>query len=197
MAFTVGFGSGVGSVGTTAVYTSGYSPKAIDGNMPCLPEQGEDHMAYKINRTIMINGQRKWIRADSEQEYFEKVVHLMGGSPTEQATEKHPFPEYAQKWFDVYGKPSVSSVAAITYQRQIDKYLNPAFHEKSIEEITTADIQALFNDMGNCAKDTKYKVKTVLGMILSCAQEDGLIARNPLLSNRLRINGKQSVDTVP
>lgn len=56
-------------------------------------------MAYKINRTIMINGQRKWIRADSEQEYFEKVVHLMGGSPTEQATEKHPFPEYAQKWF--------------------------------------------------------------------------------------------------
>lgn len=170
---------------------------AFDGNMPCLPTKGENNMAYKINRTVIVNGQRKWIRANTEQEYFEKVVQLMGGCAAEQPTEKHPFPEYAQKWFDVYAKPSIASVTAVTYQRQIDKYLNPAFQEKNIEDISTADIQALFNDMGNCAKETKNKVKTVLGMILSCAVEDGLIVKNPMLSKRLRINGRQSADTLP
>lgn len=153
-------------------------------------------MAYKINRTVMIDGQRKWIHADNEQQYFEKVVQLMGGNVAEPQTEKHPFPEYAQKWFDVYGKPSVATVTALTYQRQIDKYLTPAFSGKNIEDITTADIQALFNSMGDCAKETKNKVKTVLGMIMSCAVEDGLIARNPMQSKRLRINGKKSTDTL-
>ena len=153
-------------------------------------------MAYKINRTVMIDGQRKWIHADNEQQYFEKVVQLMGGNVAEPQTEKHPFPEYAQKWFDVYGKPSVATVTALTYQRQIDKYLTPAFSGKNIEDITTADIQALFNSMGDCAKETKNKVKTVLGMIMSCAVEDGLIARNPMQSKRLRINGRKSTDTL-
>lgn len=168
-----------------------------DGNMPSFPLIGDGNMAYKINRTVTVDGQRKWIRANSEQEYFEKVVQLMGCSTVEPPTQKHPFPEYAQKWFDVYGEPSVATVTALTYQRQINKYLIPHFREKNIEDITTADIQALFNDMGNCAKETKYKVKTVLGMILCCATEDGIIARNPILSKRLRINGRQSTDIPP
>ena len=168
-----------------------------DGNMPSFPLIGDGFMAYKINRTVTIDGQRKWIRANSEQEYFEKVVQLMGCSAAAPPIEKHPFPEYARKWFEVYGKPSVATVTALTYQRQINKYLIPHFREKNIEDITTADIQALFNDMGNCAKETKYKVKTVLSMILCCATEDGIIARNPILSKRLRINGRQSIDTLP
>ena len=153
-------------------------------------------MAYKINRTVTIDGQRKWIHADNEQQYFEKVVQLVGGKTAEPQTEKHPFPEYAQKWFNVYGKPAVATVTALTYQRQIDKYLTPAFSEKNVEDVTTADIQALFNSMGDCAKETKNKVKTVLGMIMSCAVEDGLIARNPMQSKRLRINGRKSTDTL-
>ena len=152
-------------------------------------------MAYKINRTVTIDGQRKWIHADNEQQYFEKVVQLVGGKTAESQTEKHPFPEYAQKWFNVYGKPAVATVTALTYQRQIDKYLTPAFSEMNVEDVTTADIQALFNSMGDCAKETKNKVKTVLGMIMSCAVEDGLIARNPMQSKRLRINGRKSTDT--
>lgn len=168
-----------------------------DGSMLPFPLIGDGKMAYKINRTVIINGERKWIRANSEQEYFEKVVQLMGCSTAAPPIEKHPFPEYAQKWFEFYGKPSVATVTALTYQRQINKYLVPCFKEKNIEDITTADIQALFNAMGNCAKETKYKVKTVLSMILCCATEDGIIARNPILSKRLRINGKQSSDTLP
>lgn len=166
------------------------------GDMPCLPALGGNDMAYKINRTVTVDGQRKWIRANTEQEYFEKVVQLMGGKTAEPQTERHPFPEYAQRWFDVYGKPAVATVTALTYQRQIDRYLTPAFRDKSVEEITTADIQALFNTMGDCAKETKNKVKTVLGMIMSCAVEDGLIVRNPMLSKRLRVSGKKSTDTL-
>lgn len=55
-----------------------------------------------------------------------------------------------------------------------------------------ADIQALFNAMGNCAKETKYKVKTVLSMILCCATEDGVIARNPILQSGCGLMGSRA-----
>ena len=120
-------------------------------------------MAYKINRTVTIDGQRKWIHADNEQQYFEKVVQLVGGKTAEPQTKKHPFPEYAQKWFNVYGKPAVATVTALTYQRQIDKYLIPAFSEKNVEDVTTADIQALFNSMGGLRQRNQKQGKDSIG----------------------------------
>lgn len=134
-----------------------------NGNMPRLPTTGDDTMAYKINRTVTIDGQRKWIHADNEQQYFEKVVQLVGGKTAEPQTKKHPFPEYAQKWFNVYGKPAVATVTALTYQRQIDKYLIPAFSEKNVEDVTTADIQALFNSMGGLRQRNQKQGKDSIG----------------------------------
>lgn len=167
-----------------------------NGDMPCFLQEGENNMAYKINRPVTIAGQKKWIHANTEQEYIEKVFQYYTDSNSAPApSEKRPFNEYAQKWFDTYAKPSIATVTANTYQRQINKYLIPAFTGKSIQEITTDDVQALFNSMGNCAKETKQKVKVVLNMILTSASEDGLIVKNPMQSKRLRINGKQSTTT--
>ncbi len=40
----------------------------------CTPfQQGVEEMATRINRTITINGIKKWIHADTEQEYAEKI----------------------------------------------------------------------------------------------------------------------------
>lgn len=171
-----------------------------NGNMPRLPESGDENMAYKINRSIMVGGQRKWIHANTEQEYVDKIMALMGATvfpETEKEKEKHLFSDYARHWFDVFGKSSVETVTAICYKRQIDIHLIPAFADRYIEDITTADIQEMFNNMGDCAKETKKKAKTVLGMILDCAVEDNLIAKNPIHSKRLRIHGKQSTETAP
>ena len=154
----------------------------------CVPfQQGAEEMATKINRTVTVNGEQKWIHANTEQEYCDKIAKILG-QLLEPATSKHDFAAYAQNWFDLYSKPNIELATATTYQRQLRLYLIPAFDGMAIEDITTDDVQKLFNGMTG-AKATKQKAKQVLNMVFETALEDGLIQRNPLKSKRLKITG--------
>ena len=161
-----------------------------NGNVPSQKGDGSD-MATKINRTVVINGVKRWIHANTEQEYADKLIKLYSGETTSAA---HDFRSYALNWFDVYSKPAVATVTANTYERQLTKYLIPHFDGIPVENICVDDIQRLFNSM-NCTKATKDKVKMVLNMILNAAVEDGLLAKNPMKSSRLKITGKASKTT--
>ena len=161
----------------------------------CMPyQEGNTDMA-KINRAVMINGEKRWIRANTEQEYCDKLLKLTGTDQQERKS-NHPFPKYALNWFETYSKPNIESVTAITYQRQIKQYLIPAFEGMAIEDITTDEVQRLFNNM-NGAKSTKDKTKIVLNQILDAAVEDNLLPKNPLKSKRLKITGRESKTTAP
>ena len=163
----------------------------------CMPSQEDTDMATKINRAVLIHGKKTWIRANTEQEYADKLAeHLSAGEPVQSAKGKHNFGNYAWNWFHTYSKPNVETATATTYKRQLTLYLIPAFGDRSIEDITTDDIQRLFNGMHG-AKATKEKVKTVLGMIMDMAVEDNLITKSPLKSKRLRIAGDDSKPTEP
>ena len=163
--------------------------------LDCMPfQQGVEGMATKINRTIMIDGVKRWIHANTEQEYADKLMKLLDCKPPE--TGKHPFSEYAWNWFEVYSKPNIETVTATTYERQLTRYLLPAFEGIAVEDITTDEVQRLFNSM-DTAKATKDKVKIVLNQILEAAKDDKLIADNPLKSKRLRITGTASKATQP
>lgn len=155
-----------------------------------IPFRGDaTEMAYKINRTVNVSGRKCWIHANSEQEYAEKLLKLYSGDiPT---ASKHNFSDYAMNWFEVYSRPNIETATAATYKRQLTKYLNPHFQNIAVEDITPDDVQRLFNGM-NCAKATKDKVRIVLNMILNAAIEDGLLAKNPLKSSRIRITGTAS-----
>ena len=163
--------------------------------LDCMPfQQGVEEMATKINRTIMIGGVKRWIHANTEQEYADKLMKLLNNKPPEAG--KHPFSEYAWNWFEVYSKPNIETVTATTYKRQLTRYLLPAFEGIAVEDITTDEVQRLFNSM-DTAKATKEKVKIVLNQILEAAKDDKLIADNPLKSKRLRITGTASKATQP
>ena len=163
--------------------------------LDCMPfQQGVEGMATKINRTIMISGVKRWIHANTEQEYADKLMKLLNCKPPE--TGKHPSSEYAWNWFEVYSKPNVETVTATTYKRQLTRYLLPTFEGMAVEDITTDEVQRLFNSMGT-AKATKGKVKIVLNQILEAAKDDKLIDDNPLKSKRLRITGAASKATQP
>jgi len=149
-------------------------------------------MPTKINRSVVINGNRKWIRANSEQEYAEKLLKLSAsGMEKIQTPSKHIFVEYAESWFRVYSLPNIEAATAATYRRQLKLYLIPAFGEMAVEDITTDDIQGLFNSMTG-TKATKQKARMVLNMILEAAVEDGLLPRNPLKSRRIKLTGEAS-----
>lgn len=74
--------------------------------------EGDTEMAkYKINQPVMINGEKRWITANSMQEVADKITKLLG---TPQDRGKHPFEEYAWNWFETYSKPNIEAATAIT-----------------------------------------------------------------------------------
>ena len=154
-------------------------------------------MAKKIRRQIEIGGAKRWISGDSEQEYADNLARALTGSAEPRLAErKHNFRAYAQKWFEVFSKPNVAAVTAITYERQLKNHIYPVLGKIDVEDILPADVQRVFNEMDG-AKETKIKVKNVLNMVLEQALEDDLIRRNPLHSRSIRITGRASEATEP
>ncbi|MBR6185356.1 MAG: tyrosine-type recombinase/integrase family protein [Bacteroidaceae bacterium] len=154
-------------------------------------------MSKRIRRRVVVNGQQVWVTASTEQEYAEHVALLLTGGSNQASVKKgHDFKVYAEKWFEVFSKPNVEKVTAITYERQLNNHLIPSFSGMTLEEITTADVQAMFNGIVG-AKETKLKAKMVLNMIFTQALEDNIIQRNPLASKNIRISGRGAVETEP
>lgn len=160
-----------------------------------LYQEGNHDMASKpkINQPVMINGKRHWITANTMQEFADKIIKL---TEAPKDISKHDFAEYAKNWFNVYSKPNVETATATTYQRQIKLYLIPAFEGLALEDITTDDVQRLFNSMTG-TKATKEKARIVLNQILDAAVEDKLLTQNPAKSRRIKITGKASKATIP
>ncbi len=150
----------------------------------------------KIRREVLLHGVKVWVTADTEQEYADKLLRLAGAAAS--GGEKHPFKIYVQNWFEVFSKPNVANVTALTYERQLNNHIYPTLGDKMIEDVTPADVQKIFNSMPDDAKqETKNKVKIVLNQIFKMAIDDGLIARNPLQSSSVKIKGKAASATEP
>lgn len=167
----------------------------LENHISCHPDfvpAGTNDMAIKINQSIVINGEKRWITANSAQEFADKITKLMGAP----RTVKHSFDSYAWQWFNVYSKPNVETATATTYERQLRRYLCPAFDGLTVEDITTDDVQRLFNSMDG-AKATKDKARMVLNQIMDAAVEDKLIPQNPVKSHRVKVTGKASKTTQP
>lgn len=147
----------------------------------------------KINQPIFINGEKRWITADSMQEFADKLIKLVS-VPSEK--QKHGFADYAWNWYHTYSAPNVETATAATYKRQLRLYLIPAFQGLAVEDIGPDEVQRLFNGITG-AKTTKDKARMVLNQILDAAMEDKLIASNPLKSRRVKITGKASKATLP
>lgn len=168
--------------------------------MPC--NEGDDNMAKeRIKRRITIDGQTRWVTATNENDYIANALKAMNLTQTQTPTAKHEFRKYAETWFEVFSKPNVSVTTGITYERQMKLYIFPVLGDMYIEDITTNDVQMVFNAMDTNGtpkkKATKDKVKMVLNMILQHAVEEGIINKNPLHSSAVRIKGLPSETTRP
>ncbi|MBD5117868.1 MAG: site-specific integrase [Clostridiales bacterium] len=161
--------------------------------MDCMPfQQGVEGMATKINRTVTIAGVKRWIHANTEQEYADKLAKLICGEP--QGREKHLFSEYAINWFETYSKPNISTATEQLYKRLFMCHIMPAFEGLNVEDIRLDNIQRMFNSM-DTSKETKYKVKRLLNQVLKSAVDDEYLVKNPLKSDRIKITGTESTTT--
>lgn len=160
--------------------------------LDCMPfQQGVEGMA-KITRAVTINGTKHWTRANTEQEYANKLLELISYKPPEVG--KHLFSEYAWNWFETYSKPNVSTATEQLYKLLFMCHIMPAFEGLAVEDIKLDDIQRMFNSM-NTSKETKYKVKRLLNQVLKSAVDDEFLVKNPLRSDRIKITGAESTTT--
>lgn len=166
----------------------------------CSRKESEDNMSInkkKIRREVEVHGVKVWVTADTEQEYVNKLLNLAGDS-NRTPEEKHSFQVYADRWFTVFAKPNVANVTALTYERQLVRYIYPVLGELNLEDVTPADVQRVFNRMADDAKqETKNKVKIVLNQIFKMAIDDGLILKNPLQSSAIKFKGQAASTTEP
>ena len=161
--------------------------------LDCMPfQQGVEEMATKINRTVTINGTKRWIHANSEQEYCDKLAKLFCGEPQDKV--KHLFSEYALNWFETYSKPNIATATIKLYSHLLTYHIIPAFEGLAVEDIRVDDIQRLFNGM-DTSKETKYKVKRLLNQVLNAAVDDEFLVKSPLKSDRIKITGAESTTT--
>lgn len=161
--------------------------------LDCMPfPQGVEEMATKINRTVTIDGVKRWIHANSEQEYCDKLAKLFCGEPQNRV--KHLFSGYALNWFEVYSKPNLATATVQLYSRLFTCHILPSFEGMAVEDITTDDVQRLFNGM-DTSKETKHKTRRLLNQVFEAAVDDGLLDKNPAKSKRIKITGAESTTT--
>lgn len=149
----------------------------------------------KIRREIEINGQKRWVTADTEQEYASKLMALSKASAP---MEKHNFTEYADRWFYGMCKPNVAEVTAINYRRPLMLHILPVLGDQMVEDIDAFAVQQVFNRLDqNTKQETKNKIRIVLNQIFKMAVEEDLIRKNPMESNTLKTKGLPSTVTEP
>lgn len=149
-------------------------------------------MATKINRTVVIDGVKRWIHANSEQEYADKLAKLFCKEP--QNTIKHQFSDYAWNWFETYSRPNIATATIRLYNQLLRCHINPTLGDIAVEDITVDDVRRMFNNM-ETGKETKMKAKRLLNQVLNAAIDDGFIAKSPLKSKRIKITGAESKTT--
>lgn len=110
---------------------------------------------------------------------------------------QHGFSECAERWFSVFAKPTVEEATALSYRGQLDRVWIPAFKDKTVEDLTAADVQNALNDMGDVAKDTRKKALQVVKTVLTQAVEDGYVSKNVAESKSIKITGKAAEETQP
>lgn len=102
------------------------------------------------------------------------------------------FPAYADGWFG--GRHDLRPTTRASYYTAIERHLKPAFGELPLSEITTATVRVWFNSYGNRTPTARAHAYQVLSSIMSQAEDDDLIHRNPC---RIRGGGRVKVNREP
>ena len=160
-------------------------------NVSSEPMNGGTDMDNRMKVKIMVNGQPKWVCGDNPQKLADRIITLLTAPEPEDMT---PFDEYAEKYISLYkDNGSIESNTLNGYRSYMKRHLLPFFGDTPLSRITSDDIQRYINEKAKTltAKTVKEHLN-VLRPIFEAAVEDGLIAKNPCTSARVKIIGQKS-----
>lgn len=154
-------------------------------------------MAKRIQQRVTIKGEIRWISGATQQElfdaYLEQAIKAGMVLPPNQAASTQTatplFGDYLLKYVDVY-KSKQEALTMRSRMNAIRKHILPRFGKIPIGDITTADIQVWFDELCDkgYARASIQKLRHTISPAFDSAVEDEIIRRNPMKSQRLKIN---------
>ena len=139
-------------------------------------------MAKRLKQRICIDGETHWVSGYSQKELIENAIKMVTGrcaATLPPAENPHFFAGYAENWMRLYKENCLKHTTLREYNTILNKHLLPVFGETDIRAIAIDDIQRFMNGKAAMARKTIHEMVMVLGMILECAVEDGIIPRIP------------------
>ena len=161
--------------------------------------KGEHDMSKKICRPVTINGRKRWISGNTEQEYADALMAAYGGNLPGQQQEGHPFNEWIQKYyceFIRHEQDGQKHTNDITMERMMRLHILPIFEGLDVEDVTPAHVQKMIRAMKGAA-ESKKKPLALVRRALDYAVEKRIIPFNPAKSSSIKLEGSKSKATEP
>lgn len=153
----------------------------------------------KICRPVTINGKKRWISGNNEQEYAEALLAAYGGNMEDQQQTRHLFNEWLQKYyreFVQHEQDSQKHTNDITMERMMRLHILPVFEGLDVEDVTPAHVQKMIRTMKGAA-ESKKKPLALVRRALDYAVEKRVIPFNPAKSSSVKLEGGKSKPTEP
>ncbi len=158
-------------------------------------------MRIEVGRNSEGKPEYKWIDGRNQQEMLVNAAKalLEAGAlgileqppeqPKDELATQISFEAYAQEWYKTFKKPGISLGTANSYENILNMHIYPHIGGMALGEITTADLQGMFNreaDNGLAYSSLK-KMRILVNLVFDSALEDGVIERNPIRSKRFNL----------
>ncbi len=150
----------------------------------------------RIKQRVIINGEQRWVTANDMPSFTERIVDIVTENLHKSGHKKQDVPAFrtvfAEYQTGFWGKLRPNTVD--TYLRSANNHILPRFGDVPIGDITTAEIQRMYDelDASGCSNETIKKVRNIMNPVFEYAIEKGIIVRNPFSSKLLTINGKET-----
>lgn len=170
--------------------------------VPVMPCGGDDSMAKNYRQRVLVgqdvNGASvfKQVQAQSEQELNDRIVRayiesgriseFLGAMPYK-PKKKTNFKTYAANWLRVYKADTLKPKTLKTYEGYLISHLYPAFGERDIEELSTADVMSFLSERKHMARKSLRSYLSLLQQVLDSAVSDGMVEKNVSRDSRIVI----------
>lgn len=113
--------------------------------------------------------------------YIQALENALEGVETPKKKAPVCFVEYMCKWLETVKKPSVKAVTYADYRQTFTAYINPAFPERKIKDISRQELQEFINGYSERGKNrTAKKIYQLLKSAFDYAVDDEFISKSPM-----------------
>lgn len=99
------------------------------------------------------------------------------------------FKDVALEWYELTKEPKLRDSSRASYMNRMNNHLFPTFGKKHIVDITLADVRKFFQKRADISKSLNNQCKTIIQMVLSYAEENEYIDKNPLAGKKIETLG--------